>query len=227
MTVQLDKSRGGTHIGEVEFNMADFTYGEYKYRKLELVQCPENGVINFEADNLPHLEIGLKGTRQDGLVQKRMSAIKNQMDSSIKDIVKKQLEQTGDKKETTEDILKGVKSQEIFQNIVQIEVDKLKKEAKEKISQYEDKLQKKNKTINDLLTDSENLKTEVKQVNAKLTAEKQNEDKIKQELTQAQQDLERERKGSMATVGGQTKLIAEKDEMIKGLESKMTTLIAE
>ena len=67
MTVQLDKSRGGTCIGEVEFNMADFTYGEYKYRKLLLVQSPENTAINFDAETT-HLEIGLKGTRQDGLV---------------------------------------------------------------------------------------------------------------------------------------------------------------
>jgi len=36
MTVQLDKSKGGTIIGEVEFDMTDFTYGEYKYRTLNI-----------------------------------------------------------------------------------------------------------------------------------------------------------------------------------------------
>lgn len=76
MTVQLDKSKGGTQIGEVEFDMTDFTYGEYKYRTLNLKICKENnGVLDFDT-NETFLEIGLKGTKQDGLVQKRMSEIK-------------------------------------------------------------------------------------------------------------------------------------------------------
>lgn len=36
MTVQLDKTKGSTPIGEIEFNMADFEYGKYKYRTLYL-----------------------------------------------------------------------------------------------------------------------------------------------------------------------------------------------
>ena len=155
-----------------------------------------------------------------------MSAIKNQMDSSIKDIVKKQLAQKGDNLDSA-DVMKGVQSQEIFQNIVQIEVDKLKKEAKEKISQYEDKLQKKNKTINDLLTESENRKTELVQMNAKMTQEKLNEEKLKGELSASQHELDNERKVNVTTVGGQTKLIADKDNKIKGLESKVKTLEAD
>lgn len=87
MTVQLDKSRGGTPIAEIEFNMADFTYNEYKYRTLYLTKCDENNVLDFDPSET-YLEIGLKGTRQDGLVQKRMTEIKKQMDSSIKDIMK-------------------------------------------------------------------------------------------------------------------------------------------
>lgn len=68
MTVQLDKSRGGTPIGEVEFDMTDFTYGEYNYRKLDLMPHPDNkGVLEFEIGEAS-LEIGLKGTKQDGLV---------------------------------------------------------------------------------------------------------------------------------------------------------------
>ena len=155
-----------------------------------------------------------------------MSAIKNQMGSSIKDIVKKQLAQKGDNLDSA-DVMKGVQSQEIFQNIVQIEVDKLKKEAKEKISQYEDKLQKKNKTINDLLTESENRKTELVQMNAKMTQEKLNEEKLKGELSASQHELDNERKVNVTTVGGQTKLIADKDNKIKGLESKVKTLEAD
>ena len=30
MTVCLDKSLGGTQLAQVEFNMADFFYGDYK-----------------------------------------------------------------------------------------------------------------------------------------------------------------------------------------------------
>lgn len=87
MTVQLDKSRGGTLIGEVEFDMTDFEYGQYKYRSLNLIKCPENNVLDFD-ENETYVEIGLKGTKSDGLVQKRMTEIRQQMDSSIKDILK-------------------------------------------------------------------------------------------------------------------------------------------
>ena len=107
MTVQLDRSKGGTHIGEVEFDMGDFIYGEYKYRTLYLKKSDANDVITFDPDaEDTYLEIGLKGTRQDGLVQKRMSEIKKQMDSSIKDIMKNSLNQTGKNMEAN--ILQGV-----------------------------------------------------------------------------------------------------------------------
>ena len=36
MTIQLDKSMGELPIAEVEFNMADFVYGEYNPVKLNL-----------------------------------------------------------------------------------------------------------------------------------------------------------------------------------------------
>ena len=76
MTVQLDKSKGGTHIGEVEFDMTDFSFGEYKYRTLNLMKSKDNnGTIDFDPEET-YLEIGLKGTKQDGLVQKRMTEIK-------------------------------------------------------------------------------------------------------------------------------------------------------
>lgn len=89
MTVALDKSRGGTVIGEVEFDMTDFDYGHYKYRTLYLNKVPENDVLDFDPETT-YLEIGLKGTKQDGLVQKRMTEIKQQMDSSLKDLIKSQ-----------------------------------------------------------------------------------------------------------------------------------------
>jgi len=39
LTVTLDKSMGGTEIGEIEFNMADFSFGEYKITRLNLIKC--------------------------------------------------------------------------------------------------------------------------------------------------------------------------------------------
>lgn len=74
--------------------MTDFTYGEYKYRTLNLKKSNENDTILFDP-NETYLEIGLKGTKQDGLVQKRMSEIKEQMDTSIKDILKTSMRQPG------------------------------------------------------------------------------------------------------------------------------------
>jgi hypothetical protein len=55
--------------------MTDFNFGEYKYRTLNLTKCEANDVLDFDA-NETYLEIGLKGTKQDGLVQKRMTEIK-------------------------------------------------------------------------------------------------------------------------------------------------------
>lgn len=75
--------------------MTDFLYGEYKYRTLNLVKSEENDEIDFNPEET-YLEIGLKGTKQDGLVQKRMSEIKSQMDSSIKDILKSSMSKGGD-----------------------------------------------------------------------------------------------------------------------------------
>ena len=62
MTVQLDKSKGGTLIGEVEFDMADFNYGDYKYRTLNLKKHQDNNVIDFNEDETT-IEVGLRGTK--------------------------------------------------------------------------------------------------------------------------------------------------------------------
>lgn len=87
MTVCLDKSLGGKQLGECEFNMADFEYGKYKSLRLQLTQSEGNDTYNFDPSET-YLDIGLKGTKADGLVQKRMSAIKEQMNDSLKDLMK-------------------------------------------------------------------------------------------------------------------------------------------
>ena len=39
MTVCLDKSMGGHDIADIEFNMADFKFGEYNIVRLHLSKC--------------------------------------------------------------------------------------------------------------------------------------------------------------------------------------------
>ena len=76
LTVTLDKSMGETEIGEIEFNMADFTFGEYKIKRLNLNKCPNNNVIHFEPQDA-YLDIGLKGTKNSGTLYKRSSTQKS------------------------------------------------------------------------------------------------------------------------------------------------------
>ena len=83
LTVCLDKSLGGHELGTAEVDMGNYAYGQYNMIKLNLIQCPSNTEYPFESSET-YLEIGLKGTRADGLVQKRMSAIKQQMAENIK-----------------------------------------------------------------------------------------------------------------------------------------------
>lgn len=71
MTVCLDKSMGGHDIAEIEFNMADFKFGEYKIVRLNLKKsnsCP----IEIDIDQT-FLDIALKGTKAHGLASKRSS----------------------------------------------------------------------------------------------------------------------------------------------------------
>jgi hypothetical protein len=48
LTVVLDKSQGGKAIGEVEFDMADYDLGRYKYRTLYLKKVDENDFLDFD-----------------------------------------------------------------------------------------------------------------------------------------------------------------------------------
>lgn len=72
MTVTLDKSQGGTDVAEIDFNMADFKFGDYKLVRLPLKKS-QGSIIDFD-ENETFLDIALKGTRAHGLVSKRHSA---------------------------------------------------------------------------------------------------------------------------------------------------------
>lgn len=75
------------------------------------------------------IEIGLKGTKANGLVQKRMEEMKKEMDNNILDLMRNTIKKGKMERGITEEasdlkgILNGVQSQELFQNVVQIEVD--------------------------------------------------------------------------------------------------------
>ena len=48
LSVTLDKSMNEQEIGEIEFNMADFTFGEYKITRLYLIKCQSNTILEFD-----------------------------------------------------------------------------------------------------------------------------------------------------------------------------------
>jgi hypothetical protein len=75
LTVCLDKALGGKELATADVDMGNYSYGQYNLIKLNLKQCPGNTDYPIDPTQTI-LEIGLKGTRADGLVQKRMSAIK-------------------------------------------------------------------------------------------------------------------------------------------------------
>lgn len=61
MSVCLDKTMGGTEIGEAEFNMADFDFNKYKIVRLFLRKSPANTTIDFDPENT-FIDLALKGT---------------------------------------------------------------------------------------------------------------------------------------------------------------------
>jgi hypothetical protein len=61
MTVCLDKSAGGHEIAEIDFNMADFKFGEYKMVRLLLKKCA-GSPIDFD-ESATFIDLALKGSR--------------------------------------------------------------------------------------------------------------------------------------------------------------------
>jgi len=62
--------------------MADFSFGEYKITRLYLNKCQNNDAIHFEYEDA-YLDIGLKGTKNAGLMYKRSSTQKALQSSGI------------------------------------------------------------------------------------------------------------------------------------------------
>lgn len=87
LAIALNRNYGYMELAEVQFDMADFKYGRYNGQRLFLQQVETNDKYNLKAGEA-YLEIGIKGTRADGLVMQRMSLIK----SKITDTIKKQMQ---------------------------------------------------------------------------------------------------------------------------------------
>ena len=86
LAIALNRNYGYQELAEVQFDMADFKYGRYNGQRLFLQQVESNTKYNIS--EVGYLEIGIKGTRADGLVMQRMSLIK----SKITDTIKKQMQ---------------------------------------------------------------------------------------------------------------------------------------
>lgn len=74
LTICLDKSSGNKEIVKAELDMTKYNYGKFNNMQLKLVDCFVNSELLADSQDC-YLEIGLKGTKADGLVQKRMSEV--------------------------------------------------------------------------------------------------------------------------------------------------------
>ena len=81
MAILIDKSHNAKTLAEVEFNMANIKDEEYNDIQLPL---PASLLKDFPYDEEScSLEIALRGTFQEGLVKKRMTAMQDQMAKAL------------------------------------------------------------------------------------------------------------------------------------------------
>lgn len=144
--------------------MADFKYGKYNGQRLFLEQSDTNTEWNFDPTKA-YLEIGIKGTKQDGLVEKRMKVIKQKIAKDLATGFDPGQQQSPQRNPST--------NQAEIQNIFKIEYDKIIKENTEQRAEYEKKIATKNTQINQLNTNLENLKTENGFTNDNIRKEKE------------------------------------------------------
>ena len=122
LSVCLDRANGGKEIAHLVFDMADFKYGKYNGQRLFLEKTEANTEWNFNPQKA-YLEIGIKGTKQDGLVEKRMKVIKQK--------IAKDLSMGFDPGQTQSPQRNRAADQAEIQNIFKIEYDKIIKENTE------------------------------------------------------------------------------------------------
>lgn len=150
MTVCLDKSMGGTELCEVNFNMADFKFDEYKIIRLNMNPCPSNDIIEINPEET-FLDIGIKGKRAQGLIQASMNKGLKPGSQGLPPLSKSQT------------LSNSTSLDKLDVNSVQIqqEMELIKKEFKIKKKEYDKSIMAKNTKINDLMTELENTKTDL------------------------------------------------------------------
>ena len=134
--------------------MADFKYGKYNGQRLFLEQSQNNTEWNFDSQK-SYLEIGIKGTKSDGLVEKRMKVIKQKIAQDLT----KNFDPSAANPNPAQKNLSSTEME--IQNIFKNEYEKMIKENTEQRTEYEKKLQSKNAQINQLNTTLANTKTEI------------------------------------------------------------------
>ena len=140
---------GELPIAEVEFNMADYVYGEYNPVTLYLKKSPENNMIDIDP-NETYLSIGLKGTRANNSFIDKRSAINSLRSKGSRSA----LDTVSDNK-TMNDRTNSISSMHTQ------EVERIKKENRLLQKELQRETTIKNTKINNLITDVENLKTDL------------------------------------------------------------------
>lgn len=140
---------GELPIAEVEFNMADYVYGEYNPVTLYLKKSPENNMIDIDP-NETYLSIGLKGTRANNSFIDKRSAINSLRSKGSRSA----LDTVSDNK-TMNDRTNSISSMHTQ------EVERIKKENRLLQKELQRETTVKNTKINNLITDVENLKTDL------------------------------------------------------------------
>ena len=79
MKVKTDE---GKLIGEVEFDIANFTYEKFKIQKLQLKKS-KGSEYSFNPEET-YIKVGLKGTQTDGKARKQASLERRELRSSLK-----------------------------------------------------------------------------------------------------------------------------------------------
>ena len=68
--VELMEQEGGFAIGEAEFNMVDFDYGQYKQHELTVkIHSDINEILKIESASI---NIAIRGTKKEGLIKERI-----------------------------------------------------------------------------------------------------------------------------------------------------------
>ena len=105
-----------------------------------------------------------------------------------------------------------------------MEVERIRKEQKEKLKDYEAKLQSKNKIINDLLTDQENSKTDKSQLSSQLSVKEKVEAKLLADVQALQAKLSAAESKNQSHVANSEKDAQNSAKLLRQLEEQNEAL---